>query len=146
MWYLLALLALLLTSAGFALIFWALIQLIDTLDRPDTDGEISDHDKRLKDLEYAVDLLPQKWEEMVKETKRAEGRAHQAVNRARKELAARGFADANLDEQADELRELDDVRGGNGGVPPVRPSVAAAPVADETESWEAALRKRKYGF
>lgn len=146
MYIVLALLGLAMLSGGFALVFWALIQLIDVLERPDNDDAMADLRKRVQDLEYTADLLPQKWEEMVKEARRAEGRAHQAVRRARAELASRGFADANLDEHADELRELDDLRGGNGTMPPVRPTVAPAPVADPAHDWEALTRQRKYGF
>jgi len=131
---------------GSGLVFWGLVQLTTAVYALVNREENPDLRQRLQDLEYAADLLPQKWEEMVKETRRAEGRAHQAVRRARTELAERGLADANLDEHAGELSHLDDLRGGNGAVPPVRSEVAATPAVPPGEDWEAITRFRKYGF
>lgn len=131
---------------GSALVFWGLIQLIETLERQENAGNTDELRKRIQDLEYTADLLPQKWEEMVKEARRAEGRAHAAVRRARQELQTRGFADANLDEHADELRELDDLRSGNGSVSPVRAEVASNAPPQTADDWEALTRRKKYGF
>ena len=83
------------------------------------DKWISEQSQKIKDLTFAVS-------EGIERTDRAERRIRNAIQRARKELAARGFDDPGLEAEAHELRVVDGDGGGDGGLPAVQTEVAAA--------------------
>jgi len=65
--------------------------------------------------------------EGIERTDRAERRIKATVQRARKELKARGYDDPGLDAEAYELQQVDGDRGEDQGVLPLRASVEEAP-------------------
>jgi len=94
----------------------------------------------IKDLTFAVS-------EGIERTDRAERRIRNAIQRARKELAARGFDDPGLEAEAHELRVVDGDGGSDGGVPAVSEEVA------EVESAPSSIRgvsadqlRRRWGY
>lgn len=98
---------------------------------------------RLAEMEHAVDLLPQRWEEMVHAAKRSENRTRALIRDARRELGESGIDSPALDAAASQLRLLDDESGGGEAMPAVHQDVesVAAPVQD----WRAAGLRRKFG-
>jgi hypothetical protein len=105
--------------------------------------------QEIRDLEDLVDRLPQRWEEIQRESARLDARARYAVQRTRKELEERGLADERLDELDTELRLIDGDRGGDGPVRAVPGSVAQdqptpdVPTGDE--DWQQRTRALKWG-
>jgi len=81
------------------------------------DTRLSELTHKNKDLTFAVS-------EGIERTDRAERRIRNAIQRARKELAARGFDDPGLEAEAHELRIVDGDGGADGGVPVVSEEVA----------------------
>ena len=93
-----------------------------------------DLDRRLKDLEDAIDRLPSKWEEIKREAQSFYNRATHHVRRARKELEESGFRDPELDEIAQfDLLEGDARGSGEEGVHPLPTHVAANGLSSEPE-------------
>lgn len=126
-------------------VFWGLGHLANTLEQGlsrDLDEDVA---RRVRDLEHQVDLLPQRWEEMVKEAKRAEARSRAAARRALEELEEHGLRDPNLDEVAGELRLLDGSGVDRRAVQPVRREVEEVPAQPQEEDWETLTKARKYG-
>jgi len=78
---------------------------------------LTDQQQKIKDLTFAVS-------EGIERTDRAERRIRNAIQRARKELASRGFDDPGLEAEAHELRLVDGEGSGDGGVPAVSTEVA----------------------
>jgi len=73
---------------------------------------LADQQQKIKELTFAVS-------EGIERTDRAERRIRNAIQRARKELAARGFDDPGLEAEDHELRVVDGDGGDDGGVPAV---------------------------
>jgi len=82
------------------------------------DSTLSDLQTKIKDLTFAVS-------EGIERTDRAERRVRGVIQRARKELGARGYEDPGLEAEAYELRSVDGDGGKDGGVPAVSEEVAA---------------------
>ncbi len=108
-----------------------------------------DQEARFRDLEDLVDRLPQRWEEIKREASRLDGRARYAVSRAREELEERGLSDERLEDLGRELQLVDGGGSEDGGMQPMRESLAAAPQADffqpQEDDWNAAARRVKFG-
>ena len=95
---------------------------------------------KIKDLTFAV-------AEGIERTDRAERRVRNAIQRARKELGARGYDDPGLEAEAYELRVVDGDGSKDGGVPPVSEQVA--PVESEASSIHgvsAATLRKRWGY
>lgn len=105
--------------------------------------------QEIRDLEDLVDRLPQRWEEIQRESARLDARARYAVQRTRKELEERGLADERLDELDTELRLIDGDRGGVGPMREVPGGVAETqPTPDQQagdEDWQQRTRALKWG-
>ena len=82
-------------------------------------AELNDLREAHKDLVLAV-------AEGIERTERAERRVKAVVKRARKELADSGLTDPALEAEDRELSPVDEERGENGGLQPVRGAVAPA--------------------
>lgn len=78
------------------------------------DSRLSELDQKIKELTFAIS-------EGIERTDRAERRIRNAIQRARKELAARGFDDPGLEAEDHELRIVDG-DGGDGGELPAVPA------------------------
>ena len=85
--------------------------------------ELGNHRERLVDAEDGVDKLASQAKDFVialadgiQHVDRVERRIKTTVARARKKLAEHGFDDANLEAEADDLRELDGDGGEEAGV------------------------------
>jgi len=97
---------------------------------------LADQEQKIKDLTFAVS-------EGIERTDRAERRIRNAIQRARKELAARGFDDPGLEAEAHELRIVDGEGSGDGGVPAVPAEVAAVESAPSSIRGVSAEQLRK---
>jgi len=101
---------------------------------------LADQQQKIKDLTFAVS-------EGIERTDRAERRIRNAIQRARKELAARGFDDPGLEAEDHELRVVDGDGGTDGGVPAVSEEVAAVePEASSIRGVSAAQLRRRWGY
>jgi len=104
------------------------------------DAQLTDLQTKIKDLTFAVS-------EGIERTDRAERRVRGAIQRARKELAARGFDDPGLEAEAHELRIVDGDGSGDGGVPTVSEEVAEVePEASSIKGVSAVLLRKRYGY
>ncbi len=81
------------------------------------DAHLDQLTTQIKDLTFAVS-------EGIERTDRAERRVRGVIQRAKKELGARGYEDPGLEAEAYELRAVDGDGGKDGGVPPVPTEVA----------------------
>ena len=81
------------------------------------DSQLSELQTKIKDLLFAV-------ETGVERVDRAERRVRGVIQRARKELGARGYEDPGLEAEAYELRAVDGDGGKDGGLPAVPEEVA----------------------
>ena len=79
--------------------------------------DLIDLERKLKELTFAVD-------EGIERVSRADRRIKATVQRARKELQDRGYADPGLEAEAHQLRVVDGDPSETGGVPPVPAEVA----------------------
>ena len=102
--------------------------------------ELEGQQQKIKELTFAVS-------EGIERTDRAERRIRNAIQRARKELAARGFDDPGLEAENAELRIVDGDGGGDGGVPAVPEEVAAVePAPSSIRGVSAELLRKRWGF
>lgn len=98
---------------------------------------------RIAELEHAVDLLPQRWEEMVHAAKRSENRTRALIRDARRELGESGIDSPALEAAAGQLRLLDDDGGGSEAVSAVHQNVESPrPAAPD---WRTAGLMKKFG-
>jgi len=81
------------------------------------DAHLDQLTTQIKDLTFAVS-------EGIERTDRAERRVRGVIQRARKELGARGYEDPGLEAEAYELRTVDGDGGKDSGVPAVPEEVA----------------------
>ena len=103
------------------------------------DKWISEQSQKIKDLTFAVS-------EGIERTDRAERRIRNAIQRARKELAARGFDDPGLEAEDHELRVVDGDGGGDGGLPAVSAEVEQVEAAPSSiRGVTAAQLRRRWG-
>ncbi len=104
------------------------------------DSQLSELQTKIKDLLFAV-------ETGVERVDRAERRVRGVIQRARKELGARGYEDPGLEAEAYELRAVDGDGGKDGGVPAVPEEVAAVgPEASSIRGVPAETLRRRWGF
>ena len=102
--------------------------------------DITDIQKQIKELTFAIS-------EGIERTDRAERRIRNAIQRARKELAARGFDDPGLEAEAHELRIVDGEGSGDRGVPPVPEEVAEVDgAASSIKGVSAAQLRKRWGY
>jgi len=101
---------------------------------------LADQQQKIKDLTFAVS-------EGIERTDRAERRIRNAIQRARKELAARGFDDPGLEAEDQELRIVDGDGGGDREVPAVSEEVAAVePAPSSIRGVSADQVRRRWGY
>jgi len=101
---------------------------------------LADQQQKIKELTFAVS-------EGIERTDRAERRIRNAIQRARKELAARGFDDPGLEAEAHELRIVDGDGGGDGGMPAVSEEVAAVePAPSSIRGVSAEQLRKRWGY
>ena len=104
------------------------------------DKRLTDLTQKNKDLTFAVS-------EGIERTDRAERRIRNAIQRARKELASRGFDDPGLEAEAHELRIVDGEGSGDGGVPTVSEEMAEMDGAPSSiRGVPAETLRRRWGF
>ena len=97
-------------------------------------------------LSEVVDLLPNKWEEMVKKARRSEERTREIARRAVEELEEGGIASSALVESTADLFLTDGQGSPSNGVQPMRAGVGGVPQTGSPEpSWEEATLAFKYG-
>ena len=95
---------------------------------------------KIKDLTFAV-------AEGIERTDRAERRVRNAIQRARKELGARGYDDPGLEAEAYELRVVDGDGSKDGGLPAVSEEVAAVGgAASSIKGVSAEILRKRWGF
>lgn len=129
-------------STDNALLRELLAEVVDALKVAGGPQEV-EQSMRIAELEHAVDLLPQKWEEFRHAARRSEDRARKIVQSAREELEQAGFEHAGVEAQASELQLVDGSGSGLEGVQPVPQSVESD-VPDPTD-WREVARRRKFG-
>jgi len=104
------------------------------------DARLEDLATKIKDLTFAVS-------EGIERTDRAERRIRNAIQRARKELGARGYEDPGLEAEAYELRAVDGDGGKDGGVPTVPEEVeAVGGEASSIKGVSAETLRRRWGY
>jgi len=104
------------------------------------DAHLDQLTTQIKDLTFAVS-------EGIERTDRAERRVRGVIQRARKELGARGYEDPGLEAEAYELRAVDGDGGKDGGVPAVSKEVAEVePTASSIRGVPAETLRRRWGF
>ena len=104
------------------------------------DAHLDQITTQIKDLTFAVS-------EGIERTDRAERRIRNAIQRARKELASRGFDDPGLEAEAHELRIVDGDGGKDGGLPAVSEEVAAVGgEASSIKGVSAEILRKRWGF
>jgi len=103
-------------------------------------ADLGHSDTKIKELTFAIS-------EGIERTDRAERRIRNAIQRARKELAARGFDDPGLEAEAHELRVVDGDGGGDGGMPPVSEEVAEMePAPSSIPGVSAEQLRKRWGY
>jgi len=101
---------------------------------------LADQQQKIKDLTFAVS-------EGIERTDRAERRIRNAIQRARKELAARGFDDPGLEAEAHELRVVDGDGGNESEVPAVQEDVAPVEeAASSIRGVSAETLRKRWGY
>ena len=112
-------------------------------------GPGDDVERRFRDLEDLVDRLPQRGEEIKRESTRLDGRARYAVSRAREELAERGLSDERLEDLGRELQLIDGGGSESGGLPAVPEDMGAdagpPQLGTPEPSWHDVARSVKFG-
>ena len=104
------------------------------------DAHLDQLTTQIKDLTFAVS-------EGIERTDRAERRVRGVIQRARKELEARGYDDPGLEAEAHELRIVDGDGSKDGGVPPVSEEVAAVGgAASSIKGVSAEILRKRWGF
>ena len=104
------------------------------------DAHLDQITTQIKDLTFAVS-------EGIERTDRAERRVRGVIQRARKELGARGYEDPGLEAEAYELRAVDGDGGKDGGVPPVPEEVAEVGAeASSIKGVSAEMLRKRWGF
>jgi len=104
------------------------------------DARLEELITKIKDLTFAVS-------EGIERTDRAERRVRGVIQRARKELGARGYEDPGLEAEAYELRAVDGDGGKDGGLPAVPTEVAAVGgEASSIKGVSAELLRKRWGF
>ena len=119
-------------------------EVIDSIPK----GFSEEDQRRLLEVEEAVDLLPRKWEEIKRDAKSLYGRASHHVGRAREELEARGLRDPELDELDGQLRLIDGGRSEVGGLREVPEGVEARKEGDgqaAADDYLSIANRRKFG-
>ena len=104
------------------------------------DATLEELHTKIKDLTFAVS-------EGIERTDRAERRIRNAIQRARKELEARGYEDPGLEAEAHELRVVDGDGGKDGGLPAVSEKVAEVDGAPSSiKGVSAGLLRKRWGY
>jgi len=104
------------------------------------DAHLDQITTQIKDLTFAVS-------EGIERTDRAERRVRGVIQRARKELGARGYEDPGLEAEAYELRAVDGDGGKDGGVPTVSKEVAEVePEASSIPGVSAEQLRKRWGY
>ena len=104
------------------------------------DAHLDQITTQIKDLTFAVS-------EGIERTDRAERRVRGVIQRARKELQARGYEDPGLEAEAHELRIVDGDGSKDGGVPPVPEEVAeVGGEASSIKGVSAEILRKRWGF
>jgi len=104
------------------------------------DAHLDQITTQIKDLTLAVS-------EGIERTDRAERRVRGVIQRARKELAARGYEDPGLEAEDHELRAVDGDGGKDGGVPTVSEEVAEVePAPSSIRGVSAEQLRRRWGI
>ncbi len=104
------------------------------------DAHLDQLTTQIKDLTFAVS-------EGIERTDRAERRVRGVIQRARKELGARGYEDPGLEAEAYELRAVDGDGSKDGGVPAVSTEVAEVePEASSIRGVPAETLRRRWGI
>ncbi len=104
------------------------------------DAHLDQLTTQIKDLTFAVS-------EGIERTDRAERRVRGVIQRARKELGARGYEDPGLEAEAYELRAVDGDGGKDSGVPAVSEEVAEVePEASSIKGVSAELLRRRWSY
>ncbi len=133
--------------AAVGLVWWELNQLSGTLQR--STAEVTDVAcrERVRQVEELVDMLPVKWEQMVKQSERAYTRARSVIRSTQKKLADAGLEDPAIEAEGEELQRIDDERGSEPELRlmPGPMEEAAQPVGPGPEDWEALTWAKKYG-
>jgi len=89
-------------------------------------AESHSHSDGIEELDRRMVQITLATAEGIERVDRAERRIRSTVKRARKELADNGFESAGLEAENAEIRLLDDLGSGEGGVPPLRLDVGEA--------------------
>ena len=104
------------------------------------DAHLDQITTQIKDLTFAVS-------EGIERTDRAERRVRGVIQRARKELGARGYEDPGLEAEAYELRKVDGDGGKDSGLPAVPEEVAAVDgAASSIKGVSAEQLRRRWGI
>jgi len=104
------------------------------------DATLDDLHTKIKDLTFAVS-------EGIERTDRAERRVRGVIQRARKELGARGYEDPGLEAEAYELRAVDGDGGKGEEVPAVPKEVATVGgAASSIKGVSAEILRKRWGF
>ena len=104
------------------------------------DAHLDQITTQIKDLTFAVS-------EGIERTDRAERRVRGVIQRARKELGARGYEDPGLEAEAYELRAVYGDGGKDGGVPAVPEEVATVGGAPSSiKGVSAELLRKRWGI
>ncbi len=104
------------------------------------DAHLDQLTTQIKDLTFAVS-------EGIERTDRAERRVRGVIQRARKELGARGYEDPGLEAEAYELRAVDGDGGKDGGLPAVSKEVAEVePAPSSIRGVSAETLQRRWGI
>ena len=107
----------------------------------------SAQERTAADLHQEIKALTFAVSEGIERTDRAERRIRNAIQRARKELGARGYEDPGLEAEANELRAVDGDGSKDGGVPPVPKEVAEVePEASSIRGVSAELLRKRWGY
>jgi len=105
-----------------------------------THTDLAAVESKIKELTFAVS-------EGIERTDRAERRVRGVIQRARKELGARGYDDPGLEAEAYELRVVDGDGSKDGGVPAVSEEVATVDGAPSSiRGVPAETLRRRWGF
>jgi len=104
------------------------------------DAHLDQLTTQIKDLTFAVS-------EGIERTDRAERRVRGVIQRARKELGARGYEDPGLEAEAYELRAVDGDGSKDGGLPVVPEEVAEVePAPSSIRGVSAEQLRKRWGY
>lgn len=135
----------------------AVSEAVEPGTEPSWMDRVDAQDATIRNLEWLVDQLPQRWDEVVKLAKRSEERSRGTVKRALEELERAGYEHSGLEAEATELRLRDGGGSQGDGVYPMRASMEAHPAERqavapppnppppvEAEDWRIATMRAKY--